>query len=171
MRHRKRANLKAAKLISIYTIIFTTNIIGSSDPKPSNNNTGVIVGGVMAVLVVIVTVVLIVTCFRYRQVLKKENYGDVGRIQNAVYDEDTQLDTLPQAHHTDGDHEQPAAEYAQLDSSKRVPVDENYQSLNVEGYDQLQKNPNENVPQYTSLNMKRNDNKRTPEEPTYEEIP
>lgn len=133
--HRKRANLKAAKLISIYTIIFTTNLIGSSHPKPSNNNTPVIVCG-----------------------------------ENAVYDGDTQPDTSLQAHPTDGDYEQPA-EYAQLDSSKRAPVDENYQSLNVEGYDQLQKNPNENVPQYTSLNMKKNDDKRTSEEPTYEEIP
>ena len=43
--HRKRATLKAAKLTSIYTIIFTTYLIGSSDPKPSNNNTPVTVGG------------------------------------------------------------------------------------------------------------------------------
>ena len=132
MWHRKRANLKAAKLISIHTIIFTTNLIGSSDP---NNNTPVTVGG-----------------------------------ENALYDGDTQPHTSLQAHPTHGDHEQPA-EYAQLDSSKRVLVDENYQSVNVEGYDQVQKNPNENVPQYTSPNMKRNDDKKTPEEPTYEEIP
>ena len=123
----------------------------------------------MIAAVVIVTVILIVTCFRHRKILKRENTRDVGKFQNRVYEGDTQPDTPPQIRPTD--YEQPS-EYAQLDGSKRVLVDENYQSLNVEGYDQLQSNPNENVPQYTSLDTNSNhDNKRIREESTYEELP
>ena len=123
----------------------------------------------MTAAVVIVTVILIVTCFRYRRILKRENTRDVGKFQNAVYEGDTQPDTPPQVR--PADYEQPS-EYAQLDSSKRVLVDENYQSLNAEGYDQLQTNPNENVPPYTLLNVNSNhDNKRIRDESTYEELP
>ena len=123
----------------------------------------------MIAAVVIVTVILIVTCFRYRKILKRENTRDVGKFQNTVYEGDTQPDTPPQVRPSD--YEQPA-QYAQLDSSKRVLVDENYQSLNVEGYDQLQTNPNENVSPYTSLKANSNyDNKRIRDESTYEELP
>lgn len=70
--------------------------------------------------------------------LKRRSTRDVGKIQNAV-----------QVQPIDGDYEQ-STQYAQLDSSKRVLVEENYKSLNAEGYDQLQSNPNENGQQYTS---------------------
>ena len=84
-------------------------------------------------VVIIVTVLLIVTCIRYRHILQRKNTEDTGNIQNAVYEGDTRADReLPQIPHTDGDYEQPA-EYAQLDSSKRVPIDENYQSLIAQG--------------------------------------
>ena len=83
----------------------------------------------MTVAVLILSVTLIATCFRYRQILQKQNTADIGNIQNAVYEGDIQLHRkLPHTPHTDGDYEQPA-EYAQLDSSKRVPMDANYQSL------------------------------------------
>ena len=165
MQCRKRTDLILPKVYNP-TIIFITTTIGSSDPKSSNNNTGVIVCGVMAVVVVIVTVILIVTCFRYRQILNRENTQAVGKIQNDVYERDTPS----QVHTTNGDYEQPT-QYAQLDSSKRVLTEENYQSLNAEGYQQLQIDPNENVPQYTSLNTNSNhDDGKNPEESTYEEL-
>ena len=92
-----------------------------------------IIGIVTIMVVVIVTVLLIVTCIRYRQILQRKNTEDTGNIQNALYEGDTRADReLPQIPHTDGDYEQPA-EYAQLDSSKRVPIHENYQSLIVQG--------------------------------------
>ena len=83
----------------------------------------------MIVVVVIVTVALIVTCFRHRQILHVKSTADTENIQNAVYEGDARQDReLPQMPQTDGDYEQPA-EYAQLVSSKRVPIDANYQSL------------------------------------------
>ena len=56
---------------------------------------------------------------------------------------------------------------------KRVPTDDNYQSLNVEGYHQLQIDPNENIPQYTSLKSDNNlaNNDGIPGESVYEELP
>ena len=45
----------------------------------------------------VVTVILIATCFRYRQILKRENTRDAGKFQNnAVYEGDRQRDTPPQ---------------------------------------------------------------------------
>ena len=83
----------------------------------------------MTVAVLILTVTLIATCFRYRQILHRQNAPDIGNIQNAVHEGEMRLHRqLPHTPHTDGDYEQPA-EYAQLDSSKRVPMDANYQSL------------------------------------------
>ena len=83
----------------------------------------------MIVVVVIVTVALIVTCFRHRQILHVKSTTDTENIQNAVYEGDARQDReLPQIPQTDGEYKQPA-EYAQLVSSKRVPIDANYQSL------------------------------------------
>ena len=147
-------------------IIFTATTIGSCDPQ--SNNTWIIFGVVMTAAVVIVTAILIVTCFRYRKILKRENTRDVGKFQNTVYKGDIQPDTPPQVRPTD--YEQPS-QYAQLDSSKRVLVDENYQSLNAEGYDQLQTNSNESVSQYISLDTNSNHAKRIRDESTYEELP
>ena len=112
--------------------------------------------------------ILIATCFRYRQILKRENTRDAGKFQNnAVYEGDRQRDTPPQVRPIDGDYDEPS-QYAQLDSSKRVLFEENYQSLNEEGYDQLQ---SEIVPQYISLNTNSNrDDKKILDEPMYEEV-
>ena len=102
--------------------------------------------------------------------LKRENTRDAGKFQNAVYEGDRQPDTPPPVRPTDGDYDEPS-QYAQLDSSKRVLFEENYQSLNEEGYDQLQRNPSEIVPQYISLNMNGNhDDKKILDEPMYEEV-
>ena len=128
---------------------------GLSDSTSSN--TGIIIGAVMATVVLILAVMLIIICFRYRRTLEKESTRDFGSIQNTAYEGDTQPDReLPQrSHSTDREYEEPAV-YAQLDSSKRIPADEIYQSLNVEGYEPLRTDPNENVPQYTPLNINNN---------------
>ena len=142
----------------------------------SSSNTGIIIGAVMATVVFILAVMLIIICFRYRRVPERENTRDVGNIQNTAYEGDTQPDReLPQRpRSTDRQYEESAV-YAQLDSSKRVPADENYQSLNVEGYEQLRTEPNENVPQYTPLNINNNldleDDGEGHKESVYEEVP
>ena len=167
-KHSRNACIIVNEKVYNPAIIFITTTIGSSDRKSSKNNTWVIVGVVMAVVVVIVTVILIVTCFRYRQILK--NTREVDKFQNAVYEGNIQSDTPPQVRTTVGDYEQPT-QYVQLDSSKRVLIEENYLSLNAEGYDQLQTDSNEIVLQYTSLNTNSNhDDRKNPEESTYEEI-
>ncbi len=81
-----------------------------------------------------------------------------------IYEEPAQVDDssrnipppptleLPQIPDTEvGAYEEPA-QYAQLDSSKRVSIDGNYESLNAENYTQLDKSLNEDVQQYASLN-------------------
>ena len=125
----------------------------------------------MATIVLVLTLILLIICFRHRRVL--ESTRDVGNIQNAAYEGDTQPEReLPQIPGTSSEYEEPA-QYSQLDSSKRVPTDDNYQSLNVEGYQQLQIDPNENIPQYTSLKSNNNlaNNDRIPGESVYEELP
>ena len=141
---------------------------GLLTPTPSSNsNTGVIIGAVVAALVVIVTVILISVCILYRRKPGKDDMGDIGNIQNAAYEGDTQTDRkLPEIPYSDSNYEEPA-HYAQLDSSERVPIDANYQSLNIEGYQQLDNNHNENVQQYASLNIDTNPSN----ESIYEVIP
>ncbi|CAB3981014.1 protocadherin Fat 4-like, partial, partial [Paramuricea clavata] len=111
---------------------------GLSNPTSSSNlNTGVVIGVVVAALVVLIMVILIVTCFIYPRKTRKENTGDTGNNQNAAYDGDTYTDrTLPHIPDSDSHYEEPE-KYAQLDSSKRMPIDANYQSLNMEGSAQL----------------------------------
>ena len=156
-------------------LLFLDTKTGLSDSTSSSNN-GIIVGAVMATVVLILAVMLIIICFRYRRTLERENTRDVGNIQNTAYEGDTQPDReLPQIpHNTNREYEEPAV-YAQLDSSKRIPADENYQSLNVEGYEQLRTEPNENVPQYTPLNINNNldleDDGEGHKESVYEEVP
>ena len=154
------------------------NFLCPLDPGPpaptssTNNNTGVIIGAVVVAVVVIVTVILIVACFLHRRISRREHIPDVGNIQNAAYEGDTQPHgrRLSQVPSSESGFEQPA-EYAQLDSSNRVPIDANYESLNLEGYEQLNRDNNENVHQYASLNVGGNPENETPEEAVYEEIP
>ena len=125
----------------------------------------------LATIVFVLTLILLVICFRHRRVL--ESTRDVGNIQNIAYERDTQPEReLPQIPDTSSEYEG-SAQYAQLDSSKRVPTDDNYQSLKVEGYQQLQIDPNENIPQYTSLKSDNNlaNNDGIPGESVYEELP
>ena len=83
----------------------------------------------MAAFVVIIAVILIVAWIFYRRKSRKENRQDIGNIQNAAYVGDNQPQRrLPQVPYSDSGYEEPS-DYAQLDSSKRVPIDANYQSL------------------------------------------
>ncbi|CAB3988513.1 Hypothetical predicted protein [Paramuricea clavata] len=153
-----------------------------SNPTSSSNlNTGAVIGAVVAALVVFITVIVILTRVIYRRKPRRESTGDIGNIQNAAYEGDIYTDRrLPHVPDSDSHYEEPA-KYAQLDSSKRVPIDANYQSLNMEllnmeGYaqldsskrvpidatyqsletqDQMQidRDQRENVQQYGSLNI------------------
>ena len=83
----------------------------------------------VAALVVIIMAIFIVAWIFYRRKPGNENRQDIGNIQNAAYVGDNQPERrLPQVPYSDSDYEEPS-DYAQLDSSKRVPVDANYQSL------------------------------------------
>ena len=105
---------------------------------------------------------MILTRFRYQQILIREN-------TQAVSEADIQPDTPPQVRPTD--YERPS-QYVQLDSTKRVLADENYQSLTAKGYNQLQTDPNEIVSPYTSLLTNSNhDDKGIAAESTNEELP
>jgi hypothetical protein len=154
----------------------------------------VIIGAVVAAVVVLITVILIVACLLYRRKPQNENARDTGNIQNAAYEGDTQTDRrLPEIPYSDRDYEEPA-QYAQLDSSMRVPIDENYQSLDIEDYTQLDsckrvpidanyqslqtrdqiqlgRDHNENVQQYASMNIDNNSRNEFPDESVYEEVP
>jgi negative regulator of sigma E activity len=85
--------------------------------------------------VVVLIVILIFACLLYRRKQKKENTPDTGNIQNAAFEGDTQPGK-PSSEIPYSDYEEPA-KLAQPDSSTRVPVDENDQSLNTEDYAQL----------------------------------
>ena len=151
-------------------MLFSDSKIGLSD-STSSSDIAIIIGAVSATIVLVLTLILLIICFRHRRVL--ESTRDVGNIQNAAYEGDTQPEKeLPQIPGTGNEYEEPA-QYAQLDSSKRVPTDDNYQSLNVEGYEQLQIDPNENIPQYASLKTNNNsaNNDGIPGESVYEELP
>ncbi len=141
---------------------------GSSNPSSSSDsNIGVIIGVVAAAVVVIVAVILIVAWFFYRRKPGREKREDIGNIQNAAYEGDThpQGRRLPQVPYSDTGYEEPS-DYAQLDSSKRVPIDANYQSLrhkNKQGgpeagdYAVLGRG-NEKDERYTSLRNKSDNN-------------
>ena len=164
---------------------------GSSNPSSSSdNNIGVIIGVVVAALVVIIAVIVIVACIFYRRKPSSEKQQDVSNIRNAAYEGDTQLQRrLPQVPYSDSGYLEPS-DYAQLDSSKRVPIDANYQSLvhnNTKSgptdadYAVLERG-NENDERYTSL-MNKSDsgdggyvtvmsgNEPATKESIYEELP
>ena len=135
---------------------------GSSNPTSSGNNIGVIIGAVVAAMVVIIVVMLIVCWFLYRRKPGRkranENTQSINNIKNAAYEGDTQVQRrLPQVPSSDSDYEEPA-EYQQLDSSKRVPIDANYQSL-IHKYKQAssEERGNEDDQRHTSLRNKPED--------------
>jgi hypothetical protein len=134
---------------------------------------------------------LIVTCVIYRRKPRRKNTRDTGNIQNTAYEGDIYTDRrLPHIPDSDSHYEEPA-KYAQLDSSKRVPIVANYQSLNMEGYaqldsskrvpidatyqsletqDQMQidRDQRENVQQYGSLNIGSKSTNEVPDVSLYE---
>ena len=106
---------------------------GSSNPTSSGNNIGVIIGIVVAAMVVIIVVILIVCWFLYRRKPGRkranENTQNINNINNPAYEGDTPVQRrFPQVPSSNNHYEEPA-EYQHLDSSKRVPIDANYQSL------------------------------------------
>ncbi len=116
---------------------------------------------------------MIVACILYRRIPRTERVREIaiGNIQNAAYDGDTQPDRrLSQVPDSESGYLEPA-EYAQLDSSKRVPINANYESLNVEGYQQLNRDLNENVQQYQLNLTDANPRNEVPDESLYEELP
>ena len=91
----------------------------------------------VAALVVIIMAIFIVAWIFYRRKPGNENRQDIGNIQNAAYVGDNQPERgLPQVPYSDSDYEEPS-DYAELDSSKRIPIDANYQSLTPSDYTQL----------------------------------
>ena len=100
---------------------------GSSNPTSSGNNIGVIIGIVVAAMVVI-----IVCWFLYRRKPGRkranENTQNINNINNPAYEGDTPVQRrFPQV--PSSNHYEEPAEHQQLGSSKRVPIDANYQSL------------------------------------------
>ncbi len=160
---------------------------GSTNSSKSGigNNTGVAIGIAVAVVVVMAIAISILA-----YILRRRKRGDAGYTQpnielpeirnsEGVYEEPTQYGQvdrrvpppptieLPRIPDLEvGGYEEPA-QYAKLDSSNRVSIDGNYQSLNVENYTQLDKSLNEDVQQYASLNTGSNEIKDVPGELEY----
>ena len=120
----------------------------------------------VTVVVVIATAISVTHCICRR---KPREEATQDNFQNAGFASDTaESIEIYQIPDTEEDYEEPA-QYAQLDSSKRVPIDGNYQSLNAD-YTRLDRGLIENVPQYASLNMACNSRNDTPAEPEYETV-
>lgn len=130
-----------------------------------------IIGIVVAAVVVMATAIVIVACLFYRRKRGKANSRDIDSIQNTAYEGDTprniELQKIPDPESV---YEEPA-EYTQLASSLREPVDANYQSLlNVQNYEQPDTDYNEKFQQYASMNMESNPRNEVPGESDYETI-
>lgn len=105
------------------------NPVPTSSP---NISTGVIIGVVMSTALLLV--VLIVACFLYKKKLGT-NKQDTDNFEHGMYDDiQPHRDQIPDFERGNGDG---SAEYTQLDSTMRVPIDANYQSL-VKTRDQIQ---------------------------------
>ena len=146
---------------------------GSTNSSKSGigSNTGVAIGIAVAVVVVMAITISVIAC-----ILRRRKRGDADstqpsielpKIRNSedVYEEPDNSRKvpppltieLPQIPDLEvGGYEEPA-QYAQLDSSKRVSIDGNYQSLNAENYTQLDRGLDEDVQQYVSLNTGSNE--------------
>ena len=125
----------------------------------------------VAAVVVIATAIVIVACLFYRRKRGKANSRDIDSIQNTAYEGDTprniELQKIPDPESV---YEEPA-EYTQLASSLREPVDANYQSLlNVQNYEQPDTDYNEKFQQYASMNMESNPRNEVAGESDYETI-
>ena len=139
--------------------------------------------------------ILIVGWFLYRRKPERnranENTENIANIKNTAYEGDTQAHRrLPQVPYSNSGYEEPA-EYQQLDSSRRIPVDANYQSLvpknkqantGVAGDYTVLERENEDDQRYTSLRNKPKDDpaegyvtvvsgNQAAKESIYEELP
>lgn len=96
------------------------------------------VAAVVALIIALVTA--IVVRFRYRRSPRKQSSETVDYIQNSAYEGDKEgsIRRLPNVPYSEDGYEEPAT-YAQLDSSKRIPVDKNYQGLIIRGKQGVEK--------------------------------
>ena len=142
-------------------------IFVAPDPDSLDNNIAVILGVVVAVLVVIIAVIVIVGCIFYRRITRIVKKQDIGNIQNPAYDgdRDTQPQRrLPQIPYSDRGYEEPS-HYSQLDSSKMVSIDANYQSLiKTQGSSTVVENGNDRC-------VNEMPDSEATKESTYEELP
>ena len=104
-----------------------------STPSSPNSSTGIIIGVVVSAGL-LMAIVLVVACLLYRRKFGT-NKKDTSNCKHGIYD-DTQphRGQIPDFERGNGDG---SSEYAQLDSTMRVPIDANYQSL-VKTRDQIQ---------------------------------
>ena len=85
---------------------------------------------------VVLLIAIFITCFFWKKTRVNTSTGNIGDNENNAYDNVLSPPIeLPQLNRSVSEYEQPSP-YAQLDSSKRVPMDANYQSLNVENHTQ-----------------------------------
>ena len=124
--------------VPLHNSFFSTVEPGSPTQTSAISNIGVLIGIVVAVtFVIVLAMVIFVTCFFYKRKQVETNKENVENNENTVYDDVLSPHIeLPQLHRTASGYEQPSP-YAQLDNSKRVPIDANYQSLKVENHSQL----------------------------------
>ncbi|CAB4019981.1 Hypothetical predicted protein [Paramuricea clavata] len=118
---------------------------------------------------------VIVSCLICRRERGKKNSRDldIDNIQNTAYEGDTPRNVeLPEIPDPESVYEEPA-EYAQLASSLRDPVDANYQSLlNGQNHEQQDKDcMNENIQQNPSMSMDSNPTNEVPGETEYVIMP
>ncbi len=102
----------------------------------SRDDNFVLFGAVGAAVVVLLTAILVAVCFfcrRNRRNHSRENARDVGEFRNPVYEGDGKRNIQrPHVINTENHYDQPSV-YAQLDSTTRVALDANYQSLHLDG--------------------------------------
>ena len=131
--------------------------------SPSSNiNTATIFGVVVAGVVILLLAILATACFLYRRLPGRKTAQAVDNIENVAYDGNAEPGD-------DNQYEEPTA-YAQLDGSKRIPLDQIYENLNVESYESP-RDLNENAKRYASFNMHDTNHNVKPEDSVYEIIP
>jgi flagellar basal body-associated protein FliL len=111
--------------------------LGSTKSSAIGKKTSVIIGILGAVVVVMAIALIILFCRMWKRKRDKPYYT-----QPTI--------EIPRIPVSEGGYEEPA-QYQQLDSSRRVPVDANYQSLQNANYTQLNMSLKEVVQQYASL--------------------
>ena len=138
----------------------------TNPPTTNSGNNAVLVIGISVVVVVMLAIVsVLVYCLWKRKRHDEANAKpstNVPDILDSVSDYEApeksaqpagrnsqQNRELPPVPGEEGIYEEPA-DYAQLDTSKRVPIDNNYQPLNAH-YTKLDRSLNEDVQEYTPL--------------------